>query len=632
MIGKILGNRYEIVEKIGEGGMAKVYKAKCNLLNRFVAVKILKNEYVNNKEFIAKFNSESQSAAKLSHPNIVNIYDIGIEGDIHYIIMEYIDGSTLKESILKNAPFDNAEIIKISSQIAAALTHAHKNKIIHRDIKPQNILITKDNRIKVADFGIARAVTDATVVNASNLMGTVHYASPEQLKGSLVDERTDIYSLGVIMYEMATGQLPYDGEAPITVALKHMNEELIPPNLVNNKILDSLNSIILKTMDKTAAYRYASAQSLMKDLSISGSGQIDFYNSDFDSGKTTVLPLIKEGKSPRKRVANANKKNLKNKKSQKHIYSLAILSALILSIVLIMFSSYTFLKGDLFKNEVTIPTLINMPFSEAKSILLENGLDYVVFEEKYDHSIASGNIIIQEPAADEIVKEGYTVKLTVSLGKVKTRVPNLLNLTNTEAIIAIENNNLAVGDVEYEYSDLPMDTILKQLPEAGELVDEATPINLMLSQGLDVKTFIMPNLIGKTVESAKGNLAELGISLANVKYENNEEIEKNHIISQSVSSGTEISQNTSISLVVSDGSELIDDKITKTMMIPLSFSSKEAEVKVIMTQDGAKSIVFEDIVKQNEQNLSLEIQGNGKALIEVFFDGTLAFSLEENFE
>ena len=321
MIGKILGNRYEIVEKIGEGGMAKVYKAKCNLLNRFVAVKILKSEFVNNKEFTAKFNSESQSAAKLSHPNIVNIYDIGIEGDINYIIMEYIDGSTLKESILKNAPFKNAEIIEISSQIAAALAHAHKNKIIHRDIKPQNILITKDNRIKVADFGIARAVTDATVVNAANLMGTVHYASPEQLKGSLVDERTDIYSLGVIMYEMATGQLPYDGEAPITVALKHMNEALIPPNLINKKILDSLNSIILKTMDKTAAYRYESAQSLIEDLSISGYSQIDFYNSNFDSGKTTVLPLVKESKGPMKFAANKGKKN---KKSQKHIYTFSI--------------------------------------------------------------------------------------------------------------------------------------------------------------------------------------------------------------------------------------------------------------------------------------------------------------------
>jgi serine/threonine-protein kinase len=629
MIGKILGNRYEIIEKIGEGGMAKVYKAKCNLLNRFVAVKILKNEYVNNKEFTVKFNSESQSAAKLSHPNIVNIYDIGIEGDINYIIMEYIDGSTLKESILKNAPFDNAEIIEISSQIAEALAHAHKNKIIHRDIKPQNILITKDNRIKVADFGIARAVSDATVVNTSNLMGTVHYASPEQLKGSLVDERTDIYSLGVIMYEMATGQLPYDGDAPITVALKHMNEELIPPNLVNKKILDSLNSIILKTMDKTAAYRYDSAQSLIEDLGISGSGQIDFYNSDFDSGKTTVLPLVKEGGKSRKRVANRNKKN---KKSQKHIYSLAILSALILSIIIIIFSSYTFLKDDLFKSEVTIPTLINMPFSEAKDILLEKGLDYVVFEEKYDHSIANGNIIIQEPAADEIVKEGYTVKLTVSLGKIKTRVPNLLNLTNTEAIIAIENNNLAVGDVEYVYNDLPMDTIIKQFPEAGELVDETTPINLMISQGLGVQTFIMPNLIGKTVESAKGNLAELGISLANVKYETNEEIEKDHIISQSVSSGVEISQNTSISLVVSDGSEFFNSKLTKILSIPLSFSSKEAQVKVIMTQDGTKSIVYEGLVKQSEQILSLKIEGNGKALIEVFFDGILAFSREENFE
>ena len=305
---------------------------------------------------------------------------------------------------------------------------------------------------------------------------------------------------------------------------------------------------------------------------------------------------------------------------------------MIVSILFIVFSSYAFFKGDLFKNEVTIPTLINMPFSEAKSLLLENGLDYVIFEEKYDHLIASGNIILQEPVADEIVKEGYTVKLTVSLGKIKTRVPNLLNLTNTEAVIAIENNNLSVGEVEYVYNDLPMDTVIRQIPEAGELVEETTAINLMVSQGLDIKTFIMPDFVGKTVESAKGNLAELGISLANVEYESNEEIEKGHIISQSISSGVEISQNTSISLLVSDGSEFSNNKIVKTMMIPLSFSTDEAQVKVIMTQDDTKSIVFEGLVKQSEQNLSLEIEGNGKALVEVFFDGILAFSQEENFK
>ncbi len=625
MIGKILGNRYQIVEKIGEGGMANVYKAKCNLLNRFVAVKILKTEFVNDKEFIAKFNSESQSAAKLSHPNIVNIYDIGIEEDINYIIMEYIEGTTLKESILENAPFENNRIVDIASQIAAALSHAHKNKIIHRDIKPQNILITKDNRIKVADFGIARAVSDATVVNTANLMGTVHYASPEQLKGSLVDERTDIYSLGVIMYEMSTGQLPYVGEAPITVALKHMNEDLIPPKLINANLSGGINDIIMKTMNKITAYRYESAQSLIDDLCVAGSNKTGFYNSNIDSGKTTILPKVKGN------VSKANKRPEK-KKRKKHVYTFAILAALLLSIVFILFASYAFLKGDLLKNEVTVPSLIDNTFEEAKNSLSEIGLDYVVFEEKYDRQIGEGNIIMQDPAGGEIVKEDYTVKLTVSLGKMKMKVPNLSNLTNTEAIIAIENNKLAVGEIDYVYSDLPMNVVISHFPEPGILVDEYTPIDLLLSQGQDVQTFIMPNLVGRTIDSAKSNILELDLSIGNITFENSETVEKDRVITQSVPSGTEIEQSTSINLSVSKGSAFQEELVSKTFIIPLSFSSNEAQVKVIMTNEDSQTVIFDDSVKKSEQNLSLNIEGKGKATIEVFFDGTLAFSEEETFE
>ncbi len=625
MIGKTLGNRYKIVEKIGEGGMANVYKAKCNLLNRFVAVKILKSEFVDDKEFIEKFNSESQSAAKLSHPNIVNIYDIGIEGDINYIIMEYVEGITLKELILENAPFENKRIIDISTQIAAALSHAHKNKIIHRDIKPQNILITKDNRIKVADFGIARAVSDATVVNTANLMGTVHYASPEQLKGSLVDERTDIYSLGVIMYEMATGQLPYQGDAPITVALKHMNEALIPPKLVNENLSDNMNDIILKTMNKITAYRYKSAQSMIEDLCLADSNKKGFYNSNIDQGKTTILPKVKAS-------SQKTNKATRKKKSQKHVYTFAIISALFLSIVFILFASYSFLKGDFLKDEVTVPSLEGIAFEDAKSSLLATGLDYVVFEEKYNNEIEKGKILMQDPAEGEIVKEGYTVKLTVSLGKMKKKVPNLINLSNSEAVIAIENNKLAVGETEYVYSDLPMNTVIGHSPEPGDFVDEFTPIDLILSQGLDVQTFIMPNLLGKTLDSAKSNLSELGITIGNITYENNETVEKDRVIRQSVSSGSEISQNTSINLLVSKGSSFQEELHKKNLTVPLSFNTEEAQVKVVVIDGNSQAVIFNDSVKKSQQNLSLEIEGVDKVTVEVYFDGNLAFSEEKSFE
>lgn len=625
MIGKMLGNRYEIIEKIGEGGMAKVYKAKCHLLNRYVAVKILKSEFVDNKEFIAKFNQESQSAAKLSHPNIVNIYDVGSENDINYIIMEYIDGSTLKKLIQSDGPFENQRIVNISSQIAMALIHAHDNRIIHRDIKPQNILITKDDRIKVADFGIARAMTDATTVNTASLMGSVHYSSPEQLKGSLMDERADIYSLGVIMYEMATGHLPYDGDAPVTVALKHMNEELIPPKLINPSLYDGLNSIIMKAMDKVAAYRYASAQALLSDLEKTTDSKTGFHPRYLGSEQTMILPNVKEN-------GGRGKPKPPAKPPSRRSYILAIIGALILSIAFIAFVSYALLRNTFLHAEVTVPALTEMTFEEAKSLLLEKGLDYIIYEERFDRSVENGHIIAQDPAPEEIVKEGYAVKLTVSLGKIQTKIPNIMNLTQSEAFIALGNSNLSIGDIEYAFSDLPLNTVIGQSPEAGLLVDEITPIDIVLSQGQEIHSFIMPDLVDKSLQTAEGFLADLGLPIGSVTYEESETSAKDHVIRQSVAPGTEVRGNTSISLVVSSGSSAMEETIQKTFVIPLNFEKDEASVKVVMTQGEVRTVVFEKPMAKTDQSLSLELEGYGRALIEVFFDDVLAFSKEEIFE
>ena len=236
MNNKVLNNRYEIIEKIGGGGMAEVYKARCRVLDRFVAIKVLRSEFVEDEEFISKFKDESQAAAKLNHNNIVNIYDTGIDDNIHYIVMEYVEGTTLKEYIKNNKPLDIKESINIASQIAEALRHAHANKIIHRDIKPQNILITEDKLAKVGDFGIARAISEKTITNSDKSIGSVHYFSPEQARGGYVDNRTDIYSLGVVLFEMVTGRVPFDGETPISVALKHVNENISKPSKYNEKI------------------------------------------------------------------------------------------------------------------------------------------------------------------------------------------------------------------------------------------------------------------------------------------------------------------------------------------------------------------------------------------------------------
>ncbi len=266
MIGTKLGNRYELLEKVGEGGMATVYKAKCHYLNRFVAIKILKEQFCSDKEFVEKFKREATSVASLSDNNIVNIYDVGSENNIHYIVMEYVDGKTLKELIVEKGRIDPKETVRISKQIASALVCAHRNNIIHRDIKPHNILVTKEGIVKVTDFGIAKASNSATITNSSKVMGSAHYFSPEQAKGSFVDSRTDIYSLGIVMYEMLVGKVPFDGESPVSVAVKHIQNEVVAPKEIDDKIPESLNSLVLKCLEKNPVKRYQTIKNLEEDL------------------------------------------------------------------------------------------------------------------------------------------------------------------------------------------------------------------------------------------------------------------------------------------------------------------------------------------------------------------------------
>ena len=266
MSSRVLSGRYELLEKIGDGGMAVVYKGKDKLLNRFIAVKILRPEFTKDATFVENFKRESQAAAGLSHPNIVGVYDVGREGNINYIVMELIEGDTLNKIIEREAPMDYRKVIDISKQVAQALRIAHKNKIIHRDVKPHNIMITEDGVVKLADFGIARAVNDATLATGSKIVGSVHYFSPEQARGNYVDERSDIYSLGIVMYEMLTGKVPFDGDNPVTVALKHINEEIIPPIELEPGIPPALDRCVMKATSKYQTNRYANADELIQEL------------------------------------------------------------------------------------------------------------------------------------------------------------------------------------------------------------------------------------------------------------------------------------------------------------------------------------------------------------------------------
>jgi serine/threonine protein kinase len=360
MEGQLLGNRYEVIEKIGGGGMALVYKAKCQLLNRFVAVKILRKEFCNDEEFVRRFRIEAQAAASLSHPNIVSIFDVGIENDNHYIVMEFVKGITLKDHIKKHKvlPWDDA--VNIATQICSAIEHAHRNNIVHRDIKPHNIIFSEDGLAKVTDFGIARAATFSTITMVGNTIGSVHYFSPEQARGGFTDEKSDIYSLGIVIYEMVTGKLPYDGDTPVSVALKHI--QCIPeePINLNGDIPKGLNDIILKAIEKEQTKRYQTADKLLIDLNeVSNDPMIRFFveDDDFEDAKTKRLPLadiqsklneannngntsddsdMKIHKKANKKDTNNQSKheekdNMKERKRDKSTVALAIFTAIVIS-------------------------------------------------------------------------------------------------------------------------------------------------------------------------------------------------------------------------------------------------------------------------------------------------------------
>ncbi|RKD27833.1 serine/threonine protein kinase [Caminicella sporogenes DSM 14501] len=636
MIGRILDNRYEILEKIGGGGMALVYKAKCRLLNRYVAVKILRPEFTSDEDFISKFAKESQAAASLSHPNIVSIYDVGIDNDIYYIVMEYVKGKNLKKYIKEKGPLSNEEVINISKQIALALNHAHANHIIHRDIKPHNILITEDGRVKVTDFGIARAVTSSTVTNTGNVIGSVHYFSPEQARGGFVDEKSDIYSLGVTMYEAATGKVPFSGDTPISVALKHLKEDVIPPSLINRNISKSLESIILKCMQKEKSKRYDSALDLYNDLNRALTDPSLEVLMDFeeDESPTRILPPINDVKLEKREVKakrNSNKKQL----------FLGVISALVVSIIFVTAIFYNSFKENFFTKELEIPDLTNVSYEIAKNKLIEMGLKIDLEREQYSKKVEKGYIITQLPKAGEIVKEGYTVRVTVSKGPKMVEMPNLIHKDLDEAKIILENNNLSIKEIIHKYdNDLPVGMVIDQIPKPNTKIEEGSQVNIIVSEGRKIQTIIMPNLVGKNVEDAKSTAKRLQLIINNIDYEYNSDVKKDTVISQSIKPGSEVPENTVLSIVVSKGPEVIQQPpeeqelppIKKTLIIPLNFDKDVETVKVIKTENGISSTIYEGTHKKEEEILKITVTGNGKVKFDVYFGDKLVYSKEELFE
>ncbi|MEG1480997.1 Stk1 family PASTA domain-containing Ser/Thr kinase [Clostridium sp.] len=582
MNGEVLGDRYELLEKIGEGGMAVVYKARCNKLNRFVAVKILKDEYSDNEEIVKKFKKEATAIAKLSDNNIVNVLDVGTEGDINYIVMELVEGKTLKEVIgqFGNLNYDTA--ITIANQVAKALDCAHRNNIIHRDIKPQNILVTEEGLVKVTDFGIAKSSDSATLTNTSTILGSAHYFSPEQAKGAFIDERTDIYSLGIVMYEMVTGKLPFEADSPVTIALKHLQEEVVPPKELNNRVPESLNKVILKCMEKDADNRYQNVKELIADLqkikanpdTLIGEEELQAQET---AQHTIVMNAVKEPVISENTETNDladeyyddeyededgdyydededefdDRKKDKTKKKNKGLF-IGIGAAII--VILLGVGAFFMFSGGSTSKKVDVPNFIGMTMDEANKAA--NALDLKVVKVKeVKNEAKTGTIIESNPTAGTAVDKGSTIEVTVSGGD-KIFMPNVTEDSRDDAKNKLESLGLTNITINTDYSDdIPEGKVISQDPDSGAEVEKNTKVTLVVSKGKKANITI-PNLVGTDKDSAKSKLQGLGLSNVNITEEYSDNIPEGQVISQDPSSGTQVEERTKVTLVVSKGKEV----------------------------------------------------------------------------
>ena len=632
----ILDDRYQIIEQIGVGGMAKVYKAKDKLLDRFVAIKILKDQYAEDDEFLKKFNNEAQSAAKLSHINIVNVFDIGedlYQGErIHYIVMEYVEGQTLKDLIVKEGRLSNHDIIDYSTQIAQALKTAHNAGIIHRDIKPQNILIDNYGLLKVTDFGIARVSSNATITYTSSILGTVHYISPEQAKGKIVDDKSDLYSLGAVMYEMATGRVPFDADNSVGIAVMHIQDKPEAPKNLNPELSDHLNYIIMKLLDKEPSNRFLNARELIEALD-----DENFIKEEEELTDTARIPIVVPQERSYQKVYNEQAKREeeeekeavyvsnpeperkdKTKRTGKKIWPLLLLAIILLGAVY-------FLKGRTNNTgKIEVPMVLNLDQEQAVNELERRGLKANISRTEESDEYEIGKVMGQDPEQNTKVERGTVVNLVISGGR-EVEVPDLRNMTLSQADETLKEIGLRLGRTNSQASDsVEKDLIITQNPRASSKQQAGTEIDVTVSTGPDqrVDTVEVPNLVGKAENDARAIISQYGLSLRDVNYQHSNEVAQGVVISQSIARGTQVANQSKIDLTVSLGPQENQDdnnQNNQNTQDQATNTLKDVLLRVSLpeTKDYFNVMVFDVVNGQrnqaiiNQQMSSADLDENG---------------------
>ena len=595
--GIVLGKRYEVLSKVGAGGMADVYKGRDQMLNRYVAIKVLKKEFREDENFVRKFRSEAQASAGLLHPNVVNVYDVGEDRGLYYMVMELVEGITLKEYIEKKGRLSHKEVISIAIQMCSGIGAAHAAGIIHRDIKPQNIIISKDGKVKVTDFGIAKAVTSNTI--STNAMGSVHYTSPEQARGGFSDQKSDIYSIGITLYEMVTGQVPFDGDSTVSVAIKHLQEEITAPSELVSDIPYSLEQIILKCTQKNAERRYPNTDELIQDLKrslvdpdgdfvvipplgnadtliitdeeldeIQNSYDEDEYDEDeYDEDEYDEDEYDEDEYDEDEYDVDDGKRGKGsdevNPKMKKLTRILTVVVAIIIAFIVIFAigrAAGIFRIGPESPNEtedmVEVPNVVGMTEDDAKETLNDEGLGFKVVSREESKEYEKGRVSEQKTEAGEEVAKNTTIEVVVSSGLVgdSITVPDVSGMTEDEAPSALETAGFRPISSDFTYHDsVPSGQVIGTTPEANAEATEDTEIVMQVSKGAERKT--VPNVVGQKDADAQNAIKSAGLSVGTVTYEYSDSVAQGIVISQSVDGGKKVSAGTTVDLVISNGPE-----------------------------------------------------------------------------